>query len=698
MRFAGLLFFTLTISLGLTAAPTPTDLLSRVPVRFEPNRGQVHAAEPVQWMARGPEAAYAFTADGALIRTKHEIVRLRMQGANPKASYQPAEPFAAPTSYYTADYRGNIPGYQRLRRSSIYPGIDLVYYGKGTQLEYDFEVAPGADPALIRLAFEGGHTHIAPRLNAAGDLLIGNDDHAELAQRAPVIYQILAGGKRQSVLGSYRVAPDGTVTFTLGKYDRSAPLVIDPTVYYTQYFFGSVASTTAIAVTHDTSGNIYVAGNTQAADFYIQGSYAYLGEAGGQDAWVMKISPFSAAQNYVPFSTYYGGSGNEVVAGIAVDMSGIAYITGSTQSIDIPTSSGAYATTLPGTTGTFVAGFDTNQAVLTYGTYIGGTLVDNVAGIAILNEKLYITGSTTSPAYPTTSGAIETTPRGGTEVFISEIDPSKSGTAQLVASTYLPGSADDMATAIAVDGAGMVYVAGETGSPDIIVTPNAVQGTYDQSGDGFVAKVNLQTMQVLYGSYLGGSSYDQVQSVMVDPSGNIGLVGFTLSSDFPTTQNAYRASLNGSYVASFLAIMNPSAAAGSGVAGLTYNSLYGGSFADLAQGGALDANGIYYLTGYTLSVDLPTTTAALAPNSYYGGLDGFVAQIDPTKGLNGLLYGSYITGFGSQLASGIDVDSNGVVYVVGSATADVFGPQYGAAYAGDQNPGVLDGFFFAFHP
>lgn len=698
MRFAGLLFLALGVSLTLSAAATPAELLSRVPLRFEPNRGQVHAAEPVPWAARGPEAAYAFTADGALIRTKHEIVRMRMQGANPKAAFQAAEPFAAPTSYFTSAYRGNVPGYQRLRRSAIYPGIDLVYYGTGTQLEYDFEVAPGADPALIKLAFEGGLTHITPRLNQAGDLLVGNDDHAEVAQRAPVVYQIVAGGKRQSVQGSYRVAADGTVTFALGKYDRSARLVIDPTVYYTQYFFGSVASTTAITVTHDLSGNIYIAGNTQAPDFYIQGSYAYLGEAGGQDAWVMKISPFSATQNYVPFSTYFGGSGNEVVAGIAVDQAGIAYITGSTQSTDMPTSANAYATTLPGTTSTFIAGFDTNQAVLTYGTYIGGTLVDNVAGIAILNEKLYITGSTTSPAYPTTAGAIETTPRGGTEVFISELDPTQSGTAQLVASTYLPGSADDMSTSIAVDSAGLVYVAGETGSPDMPVTPNAVQSAYTQSGDGFVEKVNLQTMQVLYGSYLGGSSYDQVQTVLVAPSGNIGLAGFTLSSDFPATQNAYRASLNGSYVAAFLAILNPSAPAGGGVAGLTYSTFFGGSFADILNGAAVDANGLYYITGYTLSSDLATTTTALAPNSDYGGLDGFVAQIDPTKGLNGLVYGSYITGLGSQLASGVDVDSNGVVYVVGSASADVFGPQYGSAYAINPNPGVLDGFVLAFHP
>ena len=144
--------------------------------------------------------------------------------------------------------------------------------------------------------------------------------------------------------------------------------------------------------------------------------------------------------------------------------------------------------------------------------------------------------------------------------------------------------------------------------------------------------------------------------------------------------------------------MNPSAPAGAGVAGLTYSTFYGGSFAELANSAAIDSKGLYYLVGYTLSSNLPTTTTALAPNSDYGGIDAFVAQIDPTKGLNGLVYGSYITGLGSQLASGVDVDSNGVVYVVGWGTSDVFGPQYGPGYAIDPNPGVVDGFVLAFHP
>ncbi len=709
MRFTGLFLFVFAFPAYLAAA-TPAELLSsaellsHVPLRFEANHGQVRASEPVAWVARGPEAAYAFTADGALVRTRRQIMRIRMEGANPDATYQPDRAFAAPTSYYTAAYRGNVTGYQRLRRPAIYPGIDLVYYGKGTQLEYDFEVAPGADPSRIRLRFDAGTRRVTPRINESGDLQIdgaesgsaekqGGLDQDGLLQYAPVIYQILASGERRAVQGSYRVARDGTVSLALGKYDHSAKLVIDPVIYYTQYFFGPSGASIATSVTHDAQGVIYVAGNTQAPDFYIQGSYAYLGNAGGQDAWVMKINPFAPDGNFVPFSTYYGGSLNEVVQGIAVNNAGIVYITGSTQSTDLPTSTNAYATALPGQTSTFIAGFDTNQAILTYGTYIGGTLVDNVAGLALLNGHLYIAGSTTSTNFPTTGGAIESTPLGGTEIFVAELDPTQSGTAQLLAGTYLPGSADDVANAITVDGAGLVYVAGETGSPDFPVTANAVQSAYDQSGDGFAIKLNLQTMQVLYGTFLGGSGYDSVSSVIVDPAGNIALVGYTLSPDLPVTQNAFQTSLNG-FAAAFLAIVNPSAAAGQ--SGLTYSTYYGGSFAEVAYGGTRDANGLYYLVGYSLSPNLPLgSTPALNPVSAGGGIDGFVAQIDPTKGLNGVVYASYVTGLGSQLVSGVDVDSNGVLYLVGWATADIF--PAGQALKQD-NPGNFDGFVLAFHP
>ena len=229
------------------------------------------------------------------------------------------------------------------------------------------------------------NTRINPRLDASGDLLIADDDQdtgkAALIQHAPVIYQLAANGKRQPVRGSYRVAEDGTVTLVLGNYDHSARLVVDPVIEYTQYLFGTSADT-AVAVTHDSHGFLYLAGNTLSTDFYIQGNYAYLGNSGGQDAWVMKINPLAPDGNFVPFTTYYGGSLNEFVKGIAVDNNGIAYITGSTASSNIPTA-GAYATALPGQTSTFIAAFDTNQAILTYGTYIGGTLVDNVAGIAL---------------------------------------------------------------------------------------------------------------------------------------------------------------------------------------------------------------------------------------------------------------------------------------------------------------------------
>jgi hypothetical protein len=698
MKLAAFFFIVVATSTAGFAAGVPganaSDLLSRVPLRFEPNKGQVRASEPVAWTARNPQAAYAFTADGALIRTQNRIVRLRMEGANPKAAYQAMDALPAPANYVTAAYRGSVPGFGRLRRSAVYPGIDLVYYGKGTALEYDFEVAPGADPSRIRLKFEGA----AVRVNEAGDLVLGDplgalghDDKDLLVQRAPVVYQLAADGTRQAIASRYLAAADGTVTMALAHYDKSTKLVIDPTIIYTQYFLGSNASP-AVAVTHDAQGFVYVAGNTQATDFYIQGNYAFLGNNGSQDAWIMKINPVAPDGNFVPFSTYYGGSLNEIVEGIAVDNNGIAYIAGVTQSTDLPTSN-PYTSTLPGLQSTFVAGFDTVQATFIYGTYLGGTVVDYCQAIAYSAGSVYVTGYSTSPDYPVTAGAIETTPRGGEEVFVAQLNPALGGTAQLVASTFLPGSGDDQSRAIAVDSAGFVYVGGETGSPDFAVTANGVDTVYDQAGDGFLVKLNLQIMQVLYGTYLGGSGYDEIRSVVVEPGGHIGVAGYTTSTDFPTTQNAYQTQMTpNSYAAAFLSIVDPAASPGSPA---IYSTVFNGNFAEIGYSAARDNNGLYYISGYTLSSNLPMgSKPALNPTSAGGGLDGFVAQIDPTLGINGLIYSSYITGLGNQIASGVDVDANGIVYVVGWSTADIFPPGFAIAV----NPGVVTGFMLAFKP
>ncbi|HEV2200541.1 MAG TPA: SBBP repeat-containing protein [Bryobacteraceae bacterium] len=678
----------------------PAEYLSRLPLRFEPNRGQVQASEPVLWTARGPEAAYAFTADGALIRTRHRTFRMRFDGSDSKAAYRPAEAFAAPTSYFTAAYRGNVPVYGRLRRSGIYPGIDIVFYGAGTRLEYDFEVAPGADPARIRLKFDGSGP---PRLNEAGDLVFGtgdapgrrsNDDPGDdsMIQRAPKVYQVTADGRRKRVVGGYRIAADGTVGLALGAYDHTAALVIDPTIVYTMYLYGT-ASDSAVAVTHDTNGYVYVTGNTVSTDFTITSTYhSYLTNSGGQDAWVVQIDPLKRAGNFVRFFSYFGGSADETVKGIAADDFGNVYITGTTTSTNLPVSAGAYQATNGGLTDAFIAGFDTFHAQVGYTTYLGGTGVDEPRALALANGHIYVTGMTVSANFPVAGHPIRSALVGGTKTFITEIDPSKSGSAGLIASTYLGGAGDDAGNAIAVDAAGLVYVAGVTGSPDFPVTSNAVQSSNALQGDGFLVKVNLEAGQLIYGTYLGGFDHDEIASIVVEPSGHVGVAGYTISSNFPTTQNAFQAALKG-LAAAFLAIIDPAAQPG---AGLIYSTYFGGSVAEIASSTARDSNGVYVLGGYSLSADLPAGTEnALNSASAGGGLNGFVAILDPTKGINGLIYSSYVTGQGSQLVSGVDVDASGIVYATGWTTSDIFpaGPPPKAT-----PPGDMDGFLLAFYP
>jgi hypothetical protein len=690
MRFAGLLL------MGACAfAATPTRILPHPPVRFEQQPGQKSA---VRWSAHGMGYSLAFTADATMFRLGERTLALRLLGADPHATFEATAPYSVPTQYFTAAYRGAVQSYRRLRRHQVYPGVDVVFYGTGENLEYDFEIAAGADPSRIRLRFDG-----ADRLRMApnGDLLVDLASQT-VTQHVPVVYQVTADGNRTAVHGEYQVEANRDVTLRLDRYDRSAPLVIDPVITFGAYLPGS-NNTVGVAIGHDAQGYIYLAGNTASVDF-VSTPNAFFGVLRGtQNTWLMKLNPFATSGDQViVYSTYFGGSLVDSLKDMVIDSStGRVYLTGSTTSTDLLLTSGAFQTTLKGPTNAFVAVFDPTQfgsASLVYATYLGGTGIDVPYGIATHNGKAYVTGSTTSFDFPVANATLPSS-AGGTDMFITELDPRLSGAASMIASGYFGGSGLDYGTSVAVDAAGFVYVAGITYSFNLPITAGAYQATAAGSGEAFVVEFALEFPLILHSTYLGGSGTDGAKRILLDPAGRVAVAGYTSSSNFPITQNAYQSLLGGPHVIvgsnptnAFLSILDLNTP----VQSLVYSTFYGGSVDEVPYSLRLDANGTYYLGGFTLSPDLPVSQNAINSSSAKGGFDGFIALINPSAPpLNSLLYSSYVTGLGSQIVYSVDFDASGTVYSTGFSTGNIFPAGYQTHTA---TAGIAEVFIYGFKP
>ena len=327
---------------------------AQLPLGFEPNRGQTGSA--VQFLSRGQGYNLFLTGTGTTVvlqkpvsaEPTRAVLRLQLAGANPAAQGTALDPLPGASNYFKGSdprqWQTNVPHYGRVTYRNVYPGIDLSYYGNQRQMEFDFVVRPGSSPAAIQLTFSG----TSPlTLSPQGDLVLGTPG-GNVLQRAPVIYQ-LANGVRQPVTGNYVLQSASQAGFTVGSYDASRPLYIDPVLSYSGYLGGSGADNgNALAV--DATGSAYIAGSTTSPDFAgtSGGLQSY---AGAQDAFITKLDPTGSVLVY---STYLGGSAADEALGIAIDSAGNAYVTGDTASTDFPKAN-AYQTSLAGTQNAFIA-------------------------------------------------------------------------------------------------------------------------------------------------------------------------------------------------------------------------------------------------------------------------------------------------------------------------------------------------------
>jgi hypothetical protein len=533
---------------------------------------------------------------------------MRLVGANGESDVSAVEPLEGKANYLVGNdpskWRTGVPLYAKVRARDVYPGIDVVYYGNGEQLEHDFVVAPGADSARIRIAFEGQSGRL--RIDERGDLVVPMPG-GEVIQRVPVTYQERAG-EREPVIARYALS-DVTdesgkrqeVGFAVDAYDATRPLVIDPILAYSTYLGGGNNDgygDTSIAV--DAAGSVYVTGLTSSADFP---THAALDAAlsGESDVFVTKLTPDGSALVY---STYLGGSGVDFGFGIAVDAAGSAYVVGLTLSSDFPTQSALQPTFAGGPQDNFVSKLSPAGNALVYSTYLGGTGFEvNMGDIAVdAAGSAYVAGSTYSTDFPTQSPIPIAGGGGGDlDLYVAKLVPSGSS---LIYSTYLGGtsSGTELAYGIAVDAAGSAYVTGETDSLDFpMQTP--FQGTCTASC-AFAAKLAPTGTALAYSTYLGGgfTTRSVGEDIAVDAAGGAYVVGWTNDVVFPTTPGAFQTSGQG-FVDTFVTKLTPAGTQ------LAYSTRLGGNFDDFGHGIAVDRTGGAFVVGQTSSTNFPLASA-----------------------------------------------------------------------------------------
>ena len=642
----------------------------RLPLHFERNDGQVDAS--VRFLARGSGYSLFLKPTEAVLTLRQRatanvaVLQFTLAGGNRRPTVAGRGELPGRINYFVGDdpagWRTNIATYARVHYSDVYPGIDLVYYGNQQQLEYDFVVAPGADPRRIRMVFDRAR---AVSIDGDGDLILSVEG-GEVRQLKPIVYQE-ANGVREPIAGRYVRKGRREIRFELGAYDRTRPLVIDPVLVYSTYLGGS--STDAgndIAV--DAQGNAYVGGETSSADFPTA-SAADASQNGRVDGFVTKLN---ATGSVLIYSTYLGSAADDRVNGIAVDALGSAYVTGETNANPLnapfPTTTGAFDTTANGAPDAFVAKLDGTGATLLYSTYLGGTSADWANAIALdAAGNAYVTGQTFSSAFPTTALPFDGTHNGATDVFVTKVNPDGSG---LLYSTYLGGGSIESGNGIAVDASGHAYVTGDTESVDF---PTAL--AFDNSrgaggSDAFVTKLNVAGSALDYSTYLGGFSQEMGNGIAVDDAGRAYVTGETSSDDFPTTLGAHDRTRGGISDA-FVTRMSPTGSA------LEYATYLGGGSGETGTDIAVDASSNANVTGFTSSTNFPTSSDALQPTLSPGGLsDVFVTRLNATGAA--LIYSTYLGGTGADSGNGIALDSRAYVYVTGVTRSANFPTTEGA--------------------
>ncbi len=676
---------------------------------FEANLGQTDAR--VRYMARGNQYAVYLTDSGAVVSYEKGIAAQASASSGPdgvalhfglvggqQAAPVAEQPLAAKTNYFIGNdpshWQSNVPNYGRVTYHNVYPGIDMAYYGTGGALEYDLVVAAGANPQAIRLSITG-----ADALRLDGQDLVLQTALGEIRSKAPTVYQEGAGG-REAVAGAYTLLSTHEIGFSLGKYDASRPLVIDPLIW-SSYIGGDPdinpprdehGGDWGIDLTSDAAGNVYLGGTTDSYNFPTTvGAF----QRTIHNFYVSFVAKVSTDGTTLIWSTLIGGTEDFVpptttaernsVHGIALDAAGNVWTAGFSKSATYPTTANARQLTNSGGYDAVITALNPTGTALIYSTYLGGSSDDWGYSIALdPTNKVYVTGATNSDNFPTVQGSYHTTQYGGYDAFVSKLDPTLPAASQLIYSTYLGSTSGDMIArnpdllygnnpadsyyrsgGIKVDAAGNAYVTGYTTGTNFPVV-NAYQAARAGRSDAFLSKLNPAGSALLYSTYLGTAG-DTTGEVLVLDSANNAIIGGR-TQGVPTTAGAYQTAFGGD-TDGFVAKINTTL---SGAASLLFSTYLGGPNEDVTFGLAVNSGGYIFVSG-TASDGFPTTPGSVQPVNAGGPLDTFLAQLNPTA--TTLVYSTFLGGPEDDWGTGLALDGNDCAYVTGSTVPSVLPPQ-----------------------
>lgn len=550
-----------------------------VSLAFEPNLGQ---SDPkVRFLARGTDYVLALTDTGMEARLGSRdaaVIGMTFAGGNPDSVASALGRLDSTSHYFIgsdpSQWQRHVPHFAQVRYDEVYPGIDAVYYGNEGNLEYDLVVEAGVDPSVIALDIHGVD---ALRIDALGDLVLGSGVHAPVQHR-PIVYQVVAGARRL-VDGAWRLLDGDTVGFALGAFDGSLPLVIDPVMSYSSYQGGN-SSDLIGDVAMDAVGHTWVVGNTDSTDFagqsgvvlgngdpgdgyacrftrlgtppsciFVGGSgYDFIGTvAVGDDGSVLlagttRSHDFPTANAHQPvlrgrsdmflvridpgldsmaFGTYLGGGDDDFAVAIDVDASGSTALVGTTQSVDFPTTDGAFQQTNAGSHDVVVAGFAPDGHA-TFATLLGGSGYESAGGAVVAaNGDVLVAGATSSDDFPVLA-AFQPASAGGLDAFFARLDGVDGA---LLQASYLGGESQDAATAIRLDRGGNILLAGSTGQDGFHDARPLEDEPADKGADkGFLAKLTATGDAIAFNALLG-NTIPPVADMQLDHAGNAYVVG-----------------------------------------------------------------------------------------------------------------------------------------------------------------------------
>jgi hypothetical protein len=618
-----------------------------------------------------------FIPQSEIFHSQSSIIKLLPLNANKELRIIAEDRVEGKVNYLIGNdpkkWKTDIPKYKTVVYKEVYKDVDIKFYGNNQQMEYDIIIKPGGDPSRVKFAYRGIK---GLNITDEGNLETYLKDGLIL-QKRPYIYQEILG-ERVEIKGEFVIhdhklqsvkVPENMDAdhghrfiygFRIGSYDKEYPLIIDPILVYSTYLGGN-GSEWGRGIVVDTLGNAYITGETWSNNFpTISALYKNkTGDARSPDIFITKIN----ASGTIIYSTYLGGSNDDISNGIAVDSSGNVYVTGHTHSADFPLSSAIY-NKKKGESDAFVVKLNTSGDALVYSTYLGGSGPDRARGIAVDTKgNAYITGWTYSLDFPTISAVFGKKSAGFHDAFITKINASGS---KLVYSMYLGGSNYDVGNGIAVDNYGNSYVTGYTNSTDF-PTASAMYPTYAGGyHDAFITKINASGSKLIYSTYLGGNHDDVGYDIAVDTPGNAYITGMTWSNNFPVVSPVQK-NIAGNNDA-FITKLDTKGS-------IAYSTYLGGSTYDGGYGIAVDLFGNAYITGVTRSDDFPITQGNYGKPA--GDNDAFVTKMNASG--SKLAYSLYLGGDNDDIGYGIDVDTSGNAYVTGSTWSDNF-PVISATY------------------